>query len=147
MKMVVQRVKKASVSINGEEYSSINKGILVLLGIKVDDTEDDINYIINKILNLRIFNDEDGIMNKSLVEVKGELLIVSNFTIYGNTRKGRRPNYTLAAKPEQAELLYNKLITKVSEAYDKVKTGVFREMMEVSLTNDGPITLIVSSEK
>lgn len=145
MKAVVQRVSKASVKIKDEINSSIEKGIVVLLGIKNEDTTADSEYIIDKILNLRIFDDENGIMNKSLLEEGFEVMIISNFTIYGNTKKGRRPNYTEAARPEEAEKIYNSFLEIIKKKYPKIKTGVFREMMEVNIINDGPVTLILES--
>jgi len=149
MRAVVQRVKKASVIINNSIYSKINHGFLVLIGISINDNDNDIDYIVDKIVNIRIFNDEDGKMNKCINEITGEILIVSQFTLYGDARKGRRPSYSNAAGGKSAIDIYNKLINKLKTCYnhEKIFTGVFGAMMEVNLINDGPVTILLDSEK
>ena len=144
MKAVVQRVKKASVTIGGEIKSSINAGLLVLIAIAEFDNDEIIDWFVNKLINLRIFDDEDGKMNKSILDTKGEMLIVSNFTIYGETKKGFRPSYSNACPPESAKLIYNKMLDYIKSSYDfTFKTGEFGAMMDVELVNDGPVTLII----
>jgi len=146
MKTVIQRVKSANVKINNSIVGSINEGMLVLIGITHTDTINEINWMCNKISNLRIFDDENGVMNKSILDIKGEVLFISNFTLYGNAKKGFRPNYTYAADVNIAKPLYDQFINTFKEKYKsqiKIAEGVFGEMMEVSLINDGPVTLIV----
>jgi D-tyrosyl-tRNA(Tyr) deacylase len=147
MRAVVQRVSEASVSVNGETVGSIGKGILVLLGISKRDTDKDIRYVADKILDLRIFDDENGTMNLSAIDVAAELLVVSQFTLYGDTRRGRRPSYIDAAAPEDAKAVYERFVSVCRERCAKVETGVFQAMMDVSLVNDGPVTIIIDSEK
>ncbi len=149
MRIVVQRVKNASVIIEKEVYSSINQGLLVLLGISNNDSENDIDYMIDKIINLRIFNDEHEKMNNDIASINGELLIISQFTLYGDARKGRRPSYSLAGKGDFANELYDKFIQKIKLKYDerKIKTGIFGTMMQVNLINNGPVTILLDSEK
>ena len=147
MKVVIQRVKGASVSIDGKIHSQIANGLLVLLGIAVDDTEEDSDWILRKIVNLRIFNDSNGVMNKSLLDLGGDLLIVSQFTLYASTKKGNRPSYIQSAKPEVAIPLYNNLLTKAEAVLNKpVYSGIFGADMQVRLVNDGPVTIIVDSK-
>ena len=147
MRAVVQRVSRAKVTVDGEITGEIGKGIVVLLGIGQDDTEKDIQYLSDKIVNLRIFEDENGKMNVSLLDVKGELLIVSQFTLYGDCRKGKRPSYDKAARPENAEVLYEDFV-KACRRYDiRVETGKFQAMMMVEIHNDGPVTLLLDSKK
>ena len=146
MKIIVQRVVSARVSIDDKIYSSINKGILAFLGITHNDTEQDIKYCIEKLINLRIFSDSEGKLNRSLLDTGGELMIVSNFTVYGDTRKGRRPSYTASANPENAEKLYNLFLEKLADYNVLFKSGKFREHMKISLENDGPVTLIINSK-
>ncbi len=145
MKAILQRVSEATIKVDGEFRGEIGKGLVVLLGIKDGDTEKDIDYMINKIINLRIFDDEDGKLNKSLLDESGELMIVSNFTLYGDTKKGRRPSYIEAAKPDVAKEIYNKFIEKLGKTGIKFEQGEFQAYMEVDIQNDGPITLIVES--
>lgn len=145
MIVLVQRVKEASVYISGKEVSKIGKGLLLLIGIAKDDSEMDISYIVSKIINLRIFSDENGNLNLSLLDIKGDILAVSQFTLLGNTRKGRRPSFSNAMPSEEAENFYNKLINRFKESKIPVKEGVFGAMMEVKLINEGPVTLIVNS--
>lgn len=147
MRAVVQRVTKGSVEIEQKQVGSIGKGLVVLLGVNENDTMDDVSYMAEKVLNLRIFDDEEGKMNYSLLDVKGELLVVSQFTLYGDCRKGRRPNYMAAAKPEKADVLYNEFVNACKAQNVKTETGVFQADMQVNLINDGPVTLIVDSEK
>lgn len=149
MKAIVQRVKSASVNIPDENYSEkINKGLLILLGIKTSDTEEDVLFVADKCCNLRIFEDADDKMNKSVKDVSGEVLIISQFTIYGETAKGNRPSFIEAAKPEEAIPLYSKFISRVKMnlGEDKVKEGIFGAMMDVELINYGPVTVIVESK-
>jgi len=147
MRAVVQRVSEARVSVDGRVAGEINKGLVVLLGVGHDDDEKDIRYLADKIINLRIFEDEDGKMNISLHDVGGELLIVSQFTLYGDCRKGKRPSYDKAAKPDAAERVYNKFVEYCRTFGIKVETGVFQAMMMVEIHNDGPVTLLLDSKK
>src|SRR5690625_2281456 len=140
MRVVIQRVKQAKVVVEEEVVGEIDHGLVVLLGVTHGDQEKDIDYLVNKIIHLRIFSDEDGKMNLSLKDVGGSLLSVSQFTLYGDTRKGRRPNFMDAAPPEEAKRLYELFNEKVKESGVPVETGIFAEMMEVHLTNDGPVT-------
>ena len=147
MKVVIQRVLKASVEINNRSYSSINSGLLVLLGIEDLDDSTDVEWLVNKIINIRIFEDLDGLMNLSLKDIDGELLLVSQFTLHASTKKGNRPSYKKAAKSNISEPLYNKFIESLRNLLAKrVKTGVFGEDMKVSLLNDGPVTIIIDSK-
>jgi D-tyrosyl-tRNA(Tyr) deacylase len=146
MRAVIQRVKQSSVSINNSIVSEIQKGLLVLLGIAKDDEIGDANYLAEKIIHLRIFEDENGKMNRSLLDTGGEMLVVSQFTLLGNCSKGRRPSFIDAAGPEKANELYEMFSDIVRQKGIRVKTGKFQEMMDVSLTNDGPVTLVVESK-
>lgn len=147
MRAVVQRVSKASVTINGEVTAAIGTGILVLLGIEEADDEEDIKWLSSKILNLRIFNDNIGVMNVSIKEIDGELILVSQFTLHASTKKGNRPSYIKAAKPETAIPLYNNIIEQLKTGLNKeIKTGVFGADMKVELVNDGPVTIIIDSK-
>ncbi len=145
MKVVVQRVKSSSVTIDNKLYNSINKGLMVLVGFTEGDNTSDIEYIVKKIVNLRIFDDESGIMNKSIIDIKGSILSISQFTLYADTKKGNRPSYIKALKSEYSSKLYDEFNKKLSE-YINIKTGVFGAEMEVSLINDGPITIIIDSK-
>ena len=145
MRAVIQRVKKSSVKAGNEIVGQIGKGLLVLLGVARDDTAKDADYLANKIINLRIFEDPDGKMNRSLLETGGELLVVSQFTLLADCRKGRRPSFIEAAEPQKATDLYETFVDRVREKGVKVQTGRFRAMMEVALINDGPVTLIIES--
>ncbi|MBU1397481.1 MAG: D-tyrosyl-tRNA(Tyr) deacylase [Proteobacteria bacterium] len=145
MRAVVQRVKESSVSVDGKIIGKIGAGLLVLIGIAKKDTISDIDFIADKILNLRIFEDENKKMNMSVLDIGGEILVVSQFTLLGDCRKGRRPSFIDAAEPEKANELYEKFVEKIRGRGVKVKTGIFRAMMDVSLVNDGPVTLIVES--
>jgi len=145
MRAVIQRAKRASVAVSSEVVGAIDKGLVVLLGVTHDDTEGDAAYLAEKIAHLRIFEDEDGKMNRSLLEVDGAVLSVSQFTLYGDCRKGRRPNFMAAAKPDRALPLYEAFNAFLREKGIHVETGVFGAMMDVSLINDGPVTLIIDS--
>ena len=147
MRAVIQRVSRAKVTVENEITGEIGKGILVLLGISRDDSEKEVVYLLEKILNLRIFEDADGKMNFSLLDIKGELLVVSQFTLYGDARKGRRPSYIEAAAPEKADILYNFFVSEAKRQISKVETGKFQAMMDVELVNDGPVTILLDSSK
>ncbi len=148
MRAVVQRVSSASVSVDGEIVGEIGHGLLVLLGITTDDTEKDVVYLADKIVNLRILEDDAGKMNRSVLDVAGGVLVVSQFTLYGDCRQGRRPSFIAAARPEQAEPLYRSFVAEVKGlGVKQVATGQFQATMAVSLINDGPVTLLVESRK
>lgn len=147
MRAVVQRVNYSSVTVDNKKVGEIDKGLLVFLGVGKEDTEEDLNYLVNKILGLRIFEDENEKMNLSLLDIKGELLVVSQFTLYGDVRKGKRPSFISSASPDIAEKLYRNFIEK-SKKYDiKVKEGVFGADMKVNIENDGPVTILLDSKK
>jgi D-tyrosyl-tRNA(Tyr) deacylase len=147
MRVVIQRVSKASVSIGEEIYSQIQQGLLILLGIENNDTAEDVKWLSNKIANLRIFSDENGQMNKSILDVKGQVLVVSQFTLHAKTKKGNRPSFTEAARPEIAIPLYETFIKRLSlDAQQEVQTGKFGADMQVSLCNDGPVTILIDSK-
>lgn len=146
MRAVIQRVKNSSVSVDNKVIGEIGPGLLVLLGISRMDTGVDADYLSGKILNLRIFEDDAGKMNRSLLETGGEMLVVSQFTLYGDCRKGRRPSFANAAAPEQAVVLYEHFVQSAKEKGISVQTGRFKAMMAVSLINDGPVTLILESK-
>ncbi|MFN3327706.1 MAG: D-aminoacyl-tRNA deacylase [Fervidobacterium pennivorans] len=147
MRAVVQRVTKASVSVDNEVVGKISNGIVILLGVGKDDTEEDAKYLAEKIVNLRIFDDEDGKMNFSLLDVKGQALIISQFTLYGDCRRGRRPSYSDSAPPDLAKALYEKFIELVKNYDVHVETGIFAAHMLVEIHNDGPVTLLLDSKK
>ncbi|MGM0524127.1 MAG: D-aminoacyl-tRNA deacylase [Bacillota bacterium] len=146
MRVVLQRSKAAQVVVDDKVTGQIDFGFVLLVGITHEDATEDIDYLVKKIPHLRIFEDEAGKMNHSLLDVGGSILSISQFTLYGDTRKGRRPNFMTAAKPDQAEALYNQFNQQLVEAGVHVETGVFGEMMDVSLTNDGPVTLILDTD-
>lgn len=147
MKAVIQRVSKASVTIEGKKVASIHSGLLILLGIVNDDTQEDIEWLSKKIANLRIFNDENNVMNKSLIDINGDAIIVSQFTLHASTKKGNRPSYILAAKPDVAIPLYEKFIADFENiTQKKVQTGQFGADMKVELLNDGPVTIIIDTK-
>ncbi|MBI1938511.1 MAG: D-tyrosyl-tRNA(Tyr) deacylase [Ignavibacteriales bacterium] len=149
MRALVQRVTEGSVEIESENYSaSIGKGMVILLGVKEGDSEDDMNFAADKCSNLRIFEDENGKMNLSLKDTGGEVLVISQFTLYGDARKGNRPNFTDAAKPESAKELYEKFILRMKQNLgdEKIKSGIFSAMMLVKIFNDGPVTVLVESK-
>jgi D-tyrosyl-tRNA(Tyr) deacylase len=146
MRAVVQRVTRASVTVDDKIVGQIGKGLLVLLGVAQTDTEKDAGYLVEKIVNLRIFDDEDGKMNLSLSDAGGEILAVSQFTLYGDTRRGRRPSYIDAAAPERANELYE-FFVRQAKKFTRVETGQFQAMMQVELVNDGPVTILLDSTK
>jgi len=147
MRAVVQRVKEARVMVDGRIVGQIGKGLLVFLGVGKDDGDKDVKYLATKISQLRIFKDEQGKFNRSLLEVGGEILVVSQFTLFGDCRKGRRPSFSEAAAPQRAQELYERFIMEVKKQGVSVATGQFQAMMEVMLTNDGPVTLLLDSER
>lgn len=147
MRAVVQRVKNASVTIGQETAAEIGKGLVVLLGVEKEDSIDDACYLAEKVVTLRIFEDQEGKMNRSLQDIDGELLIVSQFTIMGDVRKGRRPSFTQAAPPEEAEKLYNGFVEICKSKIVKVSTGQFQTEMLVKIYNDGPVTILLDSKK
>lgn len=147
MRAVIQRVTRASVTIDGEVVGEIEHGLVVLLGIARDDTKDDADYLVPKIIALRIFDDAEGRMNVSLKDSDGGLLIVSQFTLYGDVRRGLRPSWSDAAAPEIAEPLYDYFVERSRNALGRVETGSFRKMMQVELVNDGPVTILLDSRK
>jgi D-tyrosyl-tRNA(Tyr) deacylase len=147
MRAVVQRVSEASVAVNGNTVTEIKAGILILLGIEAADTEEDINWLSNKIANLRIFNDDDRIMNKSLMDVDGDAIVVSQFTLHANTKKGNRPSYIKAAKPAIAVPLYERFIEQMEFCLNKkIGAGIFGADMKVKLLNDGPVTILIDTK-
>ena len=147
MRACVQRVTEAAVTVDGAVCGRIGVGLVVLLGVAADDTADDVQYMAEKIVELRIFGDDEGKMNRSLAEVGGAMLVVSQFTLLGDARKGRRPSYVAAAPPELAEALYEEFVSAVRSRGIEVATGKFRAHMDVSLVNDGPVTLLLDSRK
>ena len=147
MRAVIQRVKSASVTVEGRVASEIREGLLVFLGVAQEDTLADIDYMANKIANLRIFEDDQGRMNLSILDIDGEALVVSQFTLYGDCRKGRRPSFIAAARPEKADPLYQEFMDKISQLGVPVKAGIFQAMMDVELINDGPVTMLLDSNK
>ncbi len=146
MRVLVQRVSEASVKIDGEVHGAIDQGLLLLIGIENDDTEEDANWISQKIVNLRIFSDEEGKMNLSSADIEGEFLVISQFTLHASTKKGNRPSYIKAARPETAIPLYEYFIAQLKKFDHKVETGVFGADMKVSLINDGPVTIWIDSK-
>ena len=147
MRAVIQRVSKASVTIDSKIHSQISKGLLVLLGIEDADTDEDIDWLSGKIINLRIFNDENGVMNISLKDIDADILVVSQFTLHASTKKGNRPSYIKASKPEFAIPVYEKFIQQLNNDTGKqVHTGVFGADMQVELCNDGPVTIVIDSK-
>ena len=147
MRAVVQRVSRASVTVDGEMIGKIGHGLVVLLGVTHSDEQPDADYLVDKIVNLRIFDDPDGKMNLSLADTNGGMLIVSQFTLYGDTRGGRRPSFIAAAPGNEANILYEYFVAKAQDNVTKVATGTFGAMMDVELVNDGPVTIILDSEK
>ncbi len=147
MKLVAQRVKEAKVTVDGVVTGAIGSGMLVLLGVHAEDKVDKIPWFINKLLNLRIFEDDKGKMNLSIKEISGEILVVSQFTLYANCASGRRPDFLEAAPPVIAKPIYEKFVDEIKKALGRVQTGSFGAYMEVSLTNDGPVTIILEEKK
>lgn len=147
MRVLIQRVTQAGVTIDEITTSSIEKGLLILLGIQEDDSEEDLDWLVGKIINLRVFDDAAGVMNLSVIEVNGDILLVSQFTLHASTRKGNRPSYIRAAKPEKAIALYQLMIEKLElELSREIKTGTFGADMKVQLVNDGPVTIWIDSK-
>ena len=147
MRIVVQRVKKASVSVGNNISGEIDKGLLIFIGVGEEDTEEDVHWLSKKLMNLRIFNDFDGKMNLSLLDVKGEALLISQFTLYASTKKGNRPSFIKSADPVLGEKLYNYFIAYLKKEYKlNVASGIFGAMMDVDLINDGPVTIIMDSK-
>ena len=147
MRVIIQRVSKASVTIDKKIYSQINNGLLVLLGIEDADTAEDIGWLSGKIVNLRIFNDENGVMNVSIKDINGDILVVSQFTLHASTKKGNRPSYIKASKPAFAIPMYEKIVQQLSNDLGKtVGTGVFGADMKVELLNDGPVTIVIDTK-
>ena len=147
MRAVIQRVNKSKVTVDKKIVGEIKKGLMVLLGIGKDDNDQDIKYIADKIVNLRIFEDTEGKLNLSLLDIEGEILVVSQFTLYGDARKGRRPSFIQAGNPKEAVKLYEKFIDYISEYGLKIETGIFQADMIVSIENDGPVTILLDSKK
>jgi D-aminoacyl-tRNA deacylase len=147
MRVVIQRVSKASVTVEGTVTGKIETGLLVLLGIEDADNDEDIQWLSGKIINLRIFNDENGVMNKSVIDVMGNILLVSQFTLHASTKKGNRPSYIKASKPDFAVPMYEKMIAQLEKDLDKkIQTGIFGADMKVELLNDGPVTIVIDSK-
>ena len=145
MRTVIERVSKSSVTIDGKVYNSIDEGFMVLVGFTLDDDINDINYIVKKIVNLRVFNDINGVMNRSIIDVGGSILSISQFTLYADTKKGNRPSYKRALNGKYSSKLYDEFNKELSK-YVNVKTGIFGSDMKVSLVNDGPVTIIIDSK-
>lgn len=147
MRVVIQRVVNSKLYIENKIHCSINKGLMILVGIEESDNDDDIDFLVSKIYKLRIFDDSSGVMNLSINEIEGDILLVSQFTLHASTKKGNRPSYIKAAKPDIAIPIYNKFICKLqSEINTKIQTGVFGAMMQIELINDGPVTIIIDSK-
>ena len=147
MRIIIQRVRGASVTIDGQLHSSINQGMMILVGIEEADGDEDIAFLTKKVVNMRIFDDEQGVMNRSVLDIDGEILVVSQFTLHASTKKGNRPSYIKAAKPDISVPLYEKFCTGLSALLGKpVKTGVFGADMQCALTNDGPVTIFMDSK-
>ncbi len=146
MRLVIQRVSQAKVTVQGKEVGAIGPGLCLFLGVAKGDTEEDSTYLIQKSVELRIFEDDEGKFNRTLLDVGGEVLVVSQFTLYGDCTKGRRPSFSHAASPEEAERLYQQFVQKLREKGPRVATGQFQAKMEVSLVNSGPVTFIIDSE-
>ncbi len=147
MRAVIQRVSRAKVTVDNQIIGEIERGIVLLLGVSVTDSEKDAVYLLEKTINLRIFEDADDKMNLSLADISGDLLVVSQFTLYGDVRKGRRPSFSKAAAPEKAVQLYEFFVAEAKKQIAKVETGKFQAMMNVELVNDGPVTMMIDSEK
>ena len=147
MRAVVQRVSRAKVTVNGEITGEIGTGLLVLLGVGTSDTDSDARYLADKIASLRIFEDDNGKMNRSVLEVEGQVLAVSQFTLYGDVRRGRRPSFDEAAAPQRARELYECFVAAIRSAGLRCETGRFQEMMQVELVNEGPVTILIDSAK
>lgn len=147
MRAVIQRVNRASVTVEGNIISSINRGLLILVGFHKDDTDSDSEYIINKSSGLRIFEDDKGLMNLSVSEINGEILVVSQFTLYGDSRRGKRPSFSDSMPPAEAKIFYDRFIDRFSKSFGNIKSGVFGADMQISLVNSGPVTIILDSSR
>lgn len=148
MRVVIQKVKEASVSVERQKISAIKNGLLIFVGIENNDTQEDINYLVKKATQLRIFDDKNGVMNHSVKDIDGDIIVVSQFTLQANTKKGNRPSYIRAAKPDISIPMYEKFVAAMEVALEKkVGTGKFGAMMDVTLTNDGPVTIIIDSKQ
>ncbi|MDD6484521.1 MAG: D-aminoacyl-tRNA deacylase [Clostridiales bacterium] len=147
MRAVIQRIERAAVSVSGETVGSVKKGLLIFLGVGKGDDEQDIKYIADKALALRIFEDEDGKMNLSVTDIGGELLVISQFTLYGDCRKGRRPSFDFAMPPKDANIMYERFVEYIKKSGLKTETGIFGADMQVELVNDGPVTINLDSKK
>lgn len=146
MRLVIQRVTEASVTIDGKVKAKIESGLLTLIGIEEADTKEDVDWLVGKLVNLRIFNDENGVMNRSVIEEKGSLLLISQFTLHASTKKGNRPSYIAAAKPDNAIPLYNQFISEAEKTGVPTFTGEFGADMKIALLNDGPVTILIDSK-
>ena len=146
MRVVIQRVSEASVTIDSQVNAKIKQGLMILVGISTEDNQEDIDWLTQKIINLRVFNDENGKMNLSLLDVKGEILLISQFTLFASTKKGNRPSFIQSAKPEIAVPLYEQFIISLKDTGISIQTGTFGADMKVSLTNDGPVTISIDSK-
>lgn len=147
MRVVIQRVSEASVDVEGKMHNQIRHGLLVLLGIEDADSKEDIDWLVNKIAGLRVFDDDNGVMNRSVIEIDGEIMVISQFTLHASTKKGNRPSYIKAAKPDTAIPLYESFVDTLSKRITKpVKTGVFGAEMFVKLVNDGPVTIMIDTK-
>ena len=147
MRLVIQRVKEASVTVNKEFISKVQKGLLILIGIEDNDADEDIDWLANKVVNLRIFDDENGVMNKSIKDTYGDILVVSQFTLFASTKKGNRPSYIKASRPDFAIPMYDRFCDKLKILLDKdIKKGIFGADMQVFLINDGPVTILIDSK-
>lgn len=147
MRSVIQRVQRAAVTVQGDTVGQISAGLLVLLAVGQEDGTDDLNWMVDKLVGLRIFTDEEGKMNRSVLDVGGEILVVSQFTLYGDCRKGKRPSFSSAAPPEQAKELFERSVEAIRSYGLKAETGVFQAEMKVELINDGPVTMLLDSKK
>ena len=148
MRVVIQKVKEASVTVEGEKISAIKNGLLILVGIENEDTQEDIDYLVKKSTQLRVFDDENGVMNRSVIDVDCDIIVVSQFTLQANTKKGNRPSYIRAAKPDISIPMYEKFVAAMENALGKkIGTGKFGAMMDVALINDGPVTIIIDSKQ
>jgi len=145
MKIILQRVSEASITVDNKVINKIGNGLLVLVGFTPGDTIDDISYLVDKTLNLRIFNDENKVMNKSLIDIDGEILSISQFTLYANCTNGRRPSYDRALGANDAKIMYETFNNELLKKYPKIKTGIFQAEMKIELTNEGPVTIILES--
>ena len=146
MKFIVQKVEKAKVEVDGKVVGKINKGFMVLIGVKENDTKKEADYLVNKLINLRIFDDEEKVMNKSLIDINGSILSVSQFTLYADSKKGNRPSYKKALESNEAKKLYEKFNYECRKLHVKIETGIFGADMQVSLINDGPVSIILEKE-